>query len=90
MSALYSTLYSTLSKKRLKLRDAAIVALGVLFTRHNEWFCSLCVDLINMRSDAPDFDVLSCGHSYHSKCYNPWWEGTGECPLCYQASNYVV
>lgn len=40
--------------------------------------CSICYNKIPSKKNT----ILSCGHEFHSKCIEDWFERSSSCPLC--------
>jgi len=41
--------------------------------------CSICCSNITLKEQ---FQLIPCGHMYHPKCIQPWFEENNTCPVC--------
>ena len=50
--------------------------------KEDELLLSDCVICLETYVIGESISILSCGHFFHSKCLNEWFEKKEDCPLC--------
>ena len=61
------------------LRVESLKANSELVQNHDETCCAICIDNFEAGDEVRH---LTCGHSYHKKCIDPWLMEKGTCPQC--------
>ena len=81
MFNLLYNIYKSKEKDKDKEEELEIEKIDYIIVKkdfeNNE--CIICLDDMKI---SDHIKILKCGHIYHYKCINDWFEVKKECPIC--------
>ena len=81
---------AAINRNKCKNCNKLIIKNKIKFKKCEKKMCSICLTHCN-------YKLESCGHNFHKKCLNYWYNSNNNCPLCrskiknieFQSKNYI-